>query len=217
MTLNVIFSSNKHWSSKVFDIKYLKSVANDYKDDIEFYNKILSTTYKIRIAKVLVDDNGANTEEILLTNLTEEEFDINALKELYHLRWNIETNYNVLKNKLKLEEFSGYKNTLIRQDIYSTIWLSNLISLLIIETNLKHEIPTDRYKYEMKRNTNQVIGIVKSHFIRSLMFYDSPDKFKELDIVNMLIKTKLIPIRNNRKAKRANVKNVSRRSYRYSY
>ena len=202
---------------RFFDIKYSKDAAKDYKDDIEFFNKVTSNTYSLRIAKILVEDNGANTEEILLTNLTEEEFDINALKELYHLRWNIETHYNVLKNRMKLEEFSGYKDTLIRQDIFSAIWLSNLISLLIIETNLKHEIPAERYTYEMKRNTNQVLGVVKSHFIRSLMFYESPDKFKELDIVNMLIKTKLIPVRNNRKAKRANVKNVSRRSYRYSY
>lgn len=202
---------------KFFDVKYLKSNSRDYKNEPEFFNKITSTIYKLRIAKVLVTDNGANTEEILLTNLTNEEFDLNGLKELYHLRWNIETSYNVLKNKLKLEEFSGYKDRLIRQDIYSTIWLSNLVSLFIIETNLKHEIPQERYKYEMKRNTNQIIGIIKSHFIRSLIFYESPDKFKELDIVNLLIKTKLVPVRNNRKAKRANVKNVSRRSYRYSY
>lgn len=202
---------------KLFDVDYLKDTAKDYKHEPEFYNKIISTTYKFRIAKILVEDNGASTEEILLTNLTEDEFDIVGLKELYHLRWNIETHYNVLKNKLKLEEFSGYRNTLVRQDVFASIWLSNIISLFIIETNLKHEIPSDRYKYEMKRNTNQIIGVIKSHFIRSLMFYESPDKFKELDIVNMLIKTKLIPIRNNRQAKRANVKNVSRRSYRYSY
>lgn len=67
----------------------------------------------------------------------------------------------------------------------------------------------------MKRNTNQIIGIIKSHFIRSLVFYDSPDKYKELNLVNLLIKTKLVPIREDRKSKRANVKNVSRRSYRY--
>ncbi len=171
----------------------------------------------MRFAKILVTDNGANTEEILLTNLSDEEFDITGLKELYHLRWNIETSYNILKNKLKIEEFSGYRNRLIRQDLYSTIWLSNIVSLLIIECNLKHEIPYGRYKYQMKRNTNQIIGIIKSYFIRALVFYDSPDKYKELNLVNLLIKTKLVPIRKDRKSKRANVKNVSRRSYRYSY
>jgi hypothetical protein len=202
---------------KFFEVKYLKGLAKDYKDDCDFFNKITSTTYKLRFAKILVTDNGANTEEILLTNLSNEEFDITGLKELYHLRWNIETSYNILKNKLKIEEFSGYRNRLIRQDIYSTIWLSNIVSLLIIECNLKHEIPYERYKYQMKRNTNQIIGIIKSHFIKSLVFYDSPDKYKELNLVNLLIKTKLVPIRKDRTYKRANVKNVSRRSYRYSY
>lgn len=202
---------------KYFEIQYSKNYAQDYKNDVEFYNKITTNIYKLRFAKILITDNGANTEEILLTNLSEEEFDITGLKELYHLRWDIETSYNILKNKLKIEEFSGYRNTLIRQDIYSTIWLSNLISLFIIECNLKYDIPQERYKYQMKRNTNQFIGIIKSHFIRSIIFYDSKEKYKELDLVDLLIKTKLVPIRKDRVSKRANVKNVSRRSYRYSY
>lgn len=202
---------------KFFDVNYLKGTAKDYIDDLEFYNKILSTTYKLRFAKILVTDNGANTEEILLTNLTDDEFDIDGLKELYHLRWDIETAYNCLKNRMKIEEFSGYRSQLIKQDIYSCVWLYNLINLFIIEANLKHEIPQDRYTYKMKRNTNQSIGIVKSYFLRSLMFYESPERFKELDIVNILIKTTLVPIRENRKVIRGNSKNKSRMSYRYTY
>lgn len=200
-----------------FDVTYSKGVADDYKDDPELYKRILTTTYKLRFAKILINDNGSSTEEILLTNLEKDEFDIDALKELYHLRWEIESHYNVLKNKLKLEEFSGYRNTLVRQDIFPAIWLSNLVSLFIIEINQKDEIPSDRYKYQMKRNTNQIIGVIKSHFIRSLIFHDMQDKYNDIDIVNMLIKTKLVPIRNNRSVLRRNVKNVSRMSYRYSY
>ena len=49
------------------------------------------------------------------------------------------------------------------------------------------------------------------------MFYESPERFKELDIVNMIIKTTLIPVKNNRKVKRGNSKNKSRMSYRYTY
>ena len=101
------YNQLQYGEDRFFDIKYSKDTAKDYKDEIEFFNKVTSTTYKLSIAKILVEDKGANTEEILLTNLTEDEFDINALKELYHLRWNIETHYNILKNRMKLEEFSG--------------------------------------------------------------------------------------------------------------
>ena len=203
--------------NKFFEIKISKENLRYYRDNIELYKKLSSTTYHLRIAKILINDNETSSEEILLTNLTDDEFDIEALKELYHLRWNVETAYNVLKNRMKIEEFSGYRNRLVRQDIYSCVWLYNIINLLIIETNLKHEIPQERYTYKMKRNVNQSIGIVKSHFLRSLMFYESPERFKELDIVNMLIKTTLIPIKENRKAKRGNVKNKSRMSYKYTY
>ncbi|WP_418658343.1 hypothetical protein [Clostridioides difficile] len=46
---------------------------------------------------------------------------------MYHLRWTIETSYNRLKNRMKLEKFSGFKEILIYQDIYADIWLYNLI------------------------------------------------------------------------------------------
>ena len=107
--------------------------------------------------------------------------------------------------------------------------ISNILSLVILPNSADAILTVNEliftssslitsYKSSKRLfNTNQVIGVIKSPFVRSIMFYESPDKFKELDIVNMVIKTKLIPIRDNRKAKRANVKNVSRRSYRYSY
>ena len=201
----------------ISDVKLTRENLRYYREEPELFNKLSSTTYKLRFAKILVTDNGANTEEILLTNLTEDEFDINGLKELYHLRWDIETAYNCLKNRMKIEEFSGYRSQLIKQDIYSCVWLYNLVNLFVIEANLKSELPQDRYTYKMKRNNNQSIGIVKSYFLRSLMFYESPERFKELDIVNMIIKTTLIPVKNKRKVKRGNSKNKSRMSYRYTY
>ena len=36
---------------------------------------------------------------------------------------------------MKLENFSGYKSTLIYQDIYADIWLYNIISLEILYAN----------------------------------------------------------------------------------
>ena len=91
--------------NKFFEIKISKENLRYYRDNIELYKKLSSTTYHLRIAKILINDNETSSEEILLTNLTDDEFDIEALKELYHLRWNVETAYNVLKNRMKIEEF----------------------------------------------------------------------------------------------------------------
>ena len=179
----------------------------------------MSNKYTLRIAKIPIENPNTkeSTYEILLTNLTKEEFDIEALKELYHLRWNIETAYNVLKNKMKIEEFSGYRETLILQDIFTCIWLYNIIMIRIIEANEENEIPRDRYKYQMKRNVNIAIGIIKTHFIKSIILAGSEESTKAFNLYTELINKYLVPIRQNRHYKRGNVKNKSRMSYRYSY
>ncbi len=198
---------------KLFDVQFTRETTNDYRKDNKLRMKLLNTTFKLRFVKILIDANGANTEEVLLTNLEQSEFDIIALKELYHLRWNIETAYNVLKNRMKLEEFSGYRNQLIRQDIYSCIWLYNIIMMYILEANEQDEIPQNRYKNHMKRNTNQAIGIVKSYFLKGLIDMNA----NQVSIVKQIIKCTLIPEKKDRKYERKTPVNKSRMSYKYTY
>jgi hypothetical protein len=45
--------------------------------------------------------------ETLVTNLGEDQLDYEAFTELYHMRWGIGTKYQTVKQKLKLENFSG--------------------------------------------------------------------------------------------------------------
>ena len=60
--------------------------------------------YQTRVSKPLLD-NGVT--EILFTNIPETEADIHKLKELYNMRWEIELNYEKIKNNLRIENFSG--------------------------------------------------------------------------------------------------------------
>jgi hypothetical protein len=39
--------------------------------------------------------------------------------EIYHQRWGIETNYNTLKNRYYIENYTGKRRITIEQDIYS--------------------------------------------------------------------------------------------------
>ena len=204
---------------KTFEVTFDRAQTNDYRDDNYFRQKLMSNKYTLRIVKVPIEtpDTKESTYEILLTNLTENEFDIDALKELYHLRWNIETAYNVLKNRMKIEEFSGYRETLILQDIFTCIWLYNIIMIRIIEVNEENEIPEKRYKYQMKRNVNIAIGIIKTYFVKSIILAGTEESTNAFNLYTKLINKHLVPIRQNRHYKRGNVKNKSRMSYRYTY
>ena len=79
--------------------------------------------FSLRMVKVNFDND---ISEILATNLPRETFPEECFAEIYHMRWGIETAYEVLKDRLKIENFTGIKPTLIEQDINSTIYVSNL-------------------------------------------------------------------------------------------
>ncbi|GCF92715.1 hypothetical protein NRIC_06060 [Enterococcus florum] len=65
--------------------------------------KLMNTTYSLRFVKIpLVKGSTGDTyDELLLINLTPEEFSLDGLKEIYRLRREIETAYNILKNRMK--------------------------------------------------------------------------------------------------------------------
>lgn len=77
--------------------------SNDYRKDHAFRMKLMNTTYTLRFAKIplVKASTGEVYDELLLTNLTTEEFSLERLKELYRLRGEIETAYNIFKNRMK--------------------------------------------------------------------------------------------------------------------
>ncbi len=60
---------------------------------------------KTRIIKVKIKE----TEEHLSTNLKPEEITKEEAKDLYFVRWNIEKAFDVIKNKINIENFSSKK------------------------------------------------------------------------------------------------------------
>lgn len=109
---------------RLFEVTFDRKTTNHYREDIRFRQHLMNTTYQLWFIKIII---GKDIVEYLISNLPMNEYSIDDLKELYHLRWTIETSYNRLKNRMKLEKFSGFKEILIYQDIYADIWLYNLI------------------------------------------------------------------------------------------
>jgi len=69
--------------------------------DIEKANKAVKNAY--------IGGIGWGNIEYLATNLPMEEFNTSEIVYLYRLRWEIETAYDVLKNKFFIENFTGTK------------------------------------------------------------------------------------------------------------
>ena len=95
------------------------------------------------------------TKITLLTNLAPEFASLSELKELYNIRWKIETNYDKMKNKLRIEEYSGRKDINIQQDFYAKTYLFNLYQAINNTSRKKLEYINEelREKYNKRTQT----------------------------------------------------------------
>jgi hypothetical protein len=86
------------------------------------------TPLKVRLVRVELE--GGNIE-VLLTNLWEEEgYGHELFRELYFMRWGVETAISIQKNLLQLESFSGLSVESVYQDFFATVFMANLAALL---------------------------------------------------------------------------------------
>jgi len=126
-------------------------------------------TYNVRIIKILLDTGEL---EVLFTNLSE--FEPDDFKQLYFMRWPVETKYDVVKNKLMLENFTGKTETTIKQDFWAIMGLSNLVAFAKLEADEKiaEKDAGKNLKYKNQANTNALIGKLKDKLILMLIIND---------------------------------------------
>jgi hypothetical protein len=107
--------------------------------------------------------------EVLATNLLDEVlYPTECFGELYHYRWVIETYYGLLKGRLDLGNFTGLSSEAIRQDVYSTVFVSNLESILIDPANQQLEQKSQSLKNRQQVNHADSFHTIKTHILKLL-------------------------------------------------
>ena len=106
--------------------------------------------------------------EILLTNLSADEVTDEELCRLYAKRWGIETKYLELKDRLQIDSFSGESANIVLQDIYATLYISNLTAFLCFEADkiIEERTGDKNNKYKQKTNRSNCISLLRDRFIR---------------------------------------------------
>lgn len=123
----------------------------------------------LRMVKVPLPEER---EEVLITNLLSETFGCLQIAGLYHMRWWIETAYGTLKDRLQMENFTGTEPILLLQDIYSTIYISNLAEDIIRDAETELAEKEKHRKHKMMVNRTLSIGILKNDLIYILLETD---------------------------------------------
>lgn len=176
-------------------------------------------SFPLRMVRVWLDEDKTESE-ILASNLPRDQFPADCFGELYHLRWRIETAYQTLKDRLQIENFTGTKPILLEQDIYSTIYVSNIAEDIArdIEQEQADHLRND-YKHRMAVNRTLCIGLLKSDLIYILLEKD-PQKQDELfQKLYDEISENIVPVRPDRHYRRTkgqlagNYSNTHKRSY----
>ena len=166
------------------------------------------TSVKIRLVKILLDTGET---EVLVTNLYDTDNYTNEdLKEVYHLRWGIETCYGYMKEELQLGQFSGIRQICIEQDFAANLFLFNLQSLIEKQTEPYLEAVSRKRKYRYKINKNSSWASLKNRVVNLFLQEDSRTVLRELE---KLFGNYLEPIRPCRKYPRIKKRNPNVKYY----
>lgn len=161
---------------------------------------------KTRIIKVMLE---SGEEEHLATNLTKEELPYEKAKEMYFQRWGIEKAFDVLKNKINIENVSSQKVIGVEQDFYSQVLFLNMLEDMRNDAE-KARKNKKNLKYEYKINTNILAGMFRRKFIEIFVIMEYIDIEKEVKRLLKKVSRYLVPIKPGRKYPRRKMHSMNK-------
>jgi hypothetical protein len=143
-----------------------------YKDrkKLAGYPHMVDAELTCRLVKV---ELPTGETEVLCTSLIDtEEYPHHEFDGLYHLRWNEEEVYKLLKCRVELEAFSGKTANAIKQDFFSKVFLLTLSAVYAhpVEEKVKQEYKANgKRKHDQKINRTNAISMTQDIIIAVLL------------------------------------------------
>ena len=153
---------------------------------------------RVRLVKVVLDNQ--ETEVIITSLISKKKYPRSEFKKLYFMRWKVETRYDILKNRLCLENFTGKNTEVVRQDFYSTLLISNIEADLTRNAN-KELLNKEGNKYKQKVNKTVSFATIKK-YIFDLLYVPKLNLDEAIEKIEIVFLTNTIPIRDNRTVER---------------
>lgn len=115
---------------------------------------------KIRVLKFYLPSGVLET---LITN--DFAIDKKVFRQLYFLRWPVEENYKLIKEKIGLTNFRGYTENSILQEFWISMVLTNLALAIKRETDgiIDSTINQKGNKHKYMTNMNELVGCIGRH------------------------------------------------------
>ena len=123
-----------------------KYVVLPKKSTFDFLDLYHNLYYPIQF-RILRFEIGDGQFECIITNLDRQEFSSEDIKQMYHMRWGIETSFRALKYTIGLSCFHSKKVEFIKQEIYARLILYNFCE--IIATHIVIQNNTRKHTYQL--------------------------------------------------------------------
>lgn len=171
-----LVNDTKNWSKEVT----LTPPKNQKK---HIKQKGLPLEIKVRFITVILSTGEI---EILATSLMDSDISRDEFKWLYGMRWGVETFYSRIKGRLCLENFTGKTAESVKQDFWSTIFISNFetIARASVETEMNQSTQSI---YEKKVNSAVSFNAIKNMAFE--IFTNNTNQEKSVQKMLLLFKT----------------------------
>lgn len=156
--------------------------------------------FKIRVRFVRVKLATGESEVLVTSLLDTHKYKRTEFKYAYGLRWGIETFYGTIKGRLNVDHFTGKSVESIKQDFYSTIFLSNIETIF---TKDAQEILEEKAQDSIHgKAVNKAVSFnaIKNYAFE--IFYESGALAEKMEKLTQLFLMNPITVRKNRKVPR---------------
>lgn len=186
----------------------MKPSYSNYK---EMQSLELPMEIEVRFLRIVLDTGEV---EVLVTSLLDEvEYPTKIFKDLYYLRWGVETFYGFVKGRLALENFSGKSVQAIQQDFHATIFISALESVITEDAQQQLDQKRMQKNNEHPQKVNKAVSFnaIKNHVIELFYKNDNPEII--LNRLSELFSTNPVCVRKERKVDRKKISDRRRANY----
>lgn len=154
----------------------------------------LPTNLTVRFVRVKLPTGES---EVLVTSLQQKELTRHDFLEAYGLRWGIETYFGLLKERLNLENFTGKNVESVKQDLYSTLLVSNLETILTEDIDVSLAQKGEKNIYEQQVNKSVSFNLIKNR-VFELLYHKKINLDKVLQEMTVLFLQSPVLKRRNR-------------------
>lgn len=179
---------------------YRRFIDKDASFDFIPYKSADTYDISFRVVRIKISDTEY---ECLVTNLPEDIFPAEILKEAYNARWSIESSFRKLKYTIGLSSFHSYKPECIKQEIWAKFLAYNITELLVRNCVIEQSEKEKKHIYQV--NFSRAAHIAR-------VYLRLTSKADSIDVMELL-KKELTPIRNDRKFPRLKTAHFRRPKY----